>query len=511
MKKEIIADVTQHDARVALLEDGELAEIQVELKGNERLVGNIYKGRVQNVLPGMQAAFVDIGLDKNAFLYVGDILADKGDFDFNDEHDVVDTELKQVNIRDIVKRGQEIIVQVLKQPGGAKGARITTHITLPGRHVVLMPSVDHIGVSRKIEDESERERLREIIEKYKPVGMGVIVRTAAVSCTEEELKRDIDFLIRLWRRIKKKSTLVSAPRLIHSEETVMFRTVRDMFTSEVDSFVINDREMYEKVLQVAEITQPEIAHRISFYEEKDNIFDHYGIEEAIAQAFERKVWLSSGAYLIIDEAEALTAIDVNTGKYIGDDDLQETIVNANTEAAIMIAKQIRLRDIGGIVIIDFIDMEDKANEDLIVEVLREALKRDRTKTNVVGFTGLGLVEMTRKKVRRRLSALLQQPCDDCQGSGKVMSPAARTISLVRDLYRTDNKMDSDRYLVEADEDIIAYIDRQNKKKIFMFEKLADKTVFLKQKPADMTDRSFRITALGGDKRSEDLSGARQMF
>ena len=392
MRKDIIADVTPHEARVALLEDGELAEIQVELRGNERLVGNIYKGRVANVLPGMQAAFVDVGLDKNAFLYVGDILADKSDFDFDNAIGTVDKELKDVNIKDVLKKGQEIMVQVLKQPGGTKGARITTHITLPGRTVVLMPTVDHVGVSRKIENEKERERLKNIMMSYKPEGMGIIVRTAAAGCTPEELERDIHFLVRLWERIQRKGNLLSAPRLIHAEETLMFRTARDMFTAEVDSFVINDRECYEKVLTVAEITQPEIADRIQLYQDQMNIFDAYNIENKIDKIFSRKVWLDNGAYLVIDEAEALTAIDVNTGKYIGEDDLQETILNANLEAAKKIAQQLRLRDIGGIIIIDFIDMEDKKNEDLVVETLREALKNDRTKTNVIGFTGLGLAQ-----------------------------------------------------------------------------------------------------------------------
>jgi ribonuclease G len=478
MRKDIIADVTPHEARVALLEDGELAEIQVELRGNERLVGNIYKGRVANVLPGMQAAFVDVGLDKNAFLYVGDILADKSDFDFDNATGIVDKELKDVNIRDVLKKGQEIMVQVLKQPGGTKGARITTHITLPGRTIVLMPTVDHVGVSRKIEDEKERERLKNIMTAYKPEGMGIIVRTAAAGCTPEELERDIHFLVRLWERIQRKSNLLSAPRLIHAEETLMFRTARDMFTAEVDSFVINDRECYEKVLTVAEITQPEIADRIQLYQDRVNIFDAYNIENKIDKIFSRKVWLDNGAYLVIDEAEALTAIDVNTGKYIGEDDLQETILNANLEAAKKIAQQLRLRDIGGIIIIDFIDMEEKKNEDLVVETLREALKNDRTKTNVIGFTGLGLVEMTRKKVRRRVSALLQMPCTDCGASGRVMAPAAIAIRIRREVNRLVLNMEADRYLVEASPETIRYIEDCNDRGIPILQTYPGKNFYI---------------------------------
>ena len=403
MKKEIIADVNPHEARVALLEDGELAEIQVEFRGNERLVGNIYKGRVENILPGMQAAFVDIGLEKNAFLYAGDIMADKSDFEFQGNRTNVDRELKNANIKYLLKPNQEIMVQILKQPGGTKGARVTTHITLPGRMIVLMPTVDHVGVSRRIGDEAERERLKGIIEKHKPEGMGIIVRTAAVGCTEEKLAEEVNFLARLWGRIQDRAEFVSAPRLIHAEETLLFRTVRDMFTEDVERFVISDKDYYEKVLAVAEITTPALAQRVEYFSKPDNIFDLYNIEPKIEKALAKKVWLDNGVYLYIEETEALTVIDVNTGKYVGEDDLQETIVNTNIEAAKEIARQLRLRDIGGMIVIDFVDMEGEENEAKVLQALEEALKADRTKTNVVGFTGLGLVEMTRKKVRRKLS------------------------------------------------------------------------------------------------------------
>ncbi len=488
MRTEIIADVTEHEARVALLEDGRLAELQVELRGKERLVGNIYKGRVQNVLPGMQAAFVDIGLDKNAFLYVGDILVDKNDFDFGSNAGAVAKEFKDINIRDIVKKGQEILVQVLKQPGGTKGARITTHITIPGRTIVLMPTVDHVGVSRKIEDESERERLKKTLEEIRPEGIGVIVRTAATGATRDELKNDLDFLVRMWKRIQQKSSLVSAPRLIRSEESLMYRTVRDMFKSDVDKFVINDRECYERVLTVAEITQPEIADRISFYDDDKNIFDAYNIETRIDRIFDRKVWLDSGAYLVIDEAEALTAIDVNAGKYIGDDDLQETILNANIEAAKKIAEQIRLRDIGGIVIIDFIDMDEKKNEDIVVEVLREELKKDRTKTNVIGFTGLGLVEMTRKKVRMRVSAILEKPCDKCNGSGKVMTPAALFISAGRQANRMAFSSARPKIVIETSKSLADYIISCNAKGIAMMREFPGRSFYLCQNDSFEEDR-----------------------
>ncbi len=477
MKREIISDVNQHEVRVALLEDGELVEIQVELRGSERLVGNIYKGRVANVLPGMQAAFVDIGMDKNAFLYAGDILADKSDFDFDSEAVNVEGELKETSIADMVKRGQEIMIQVLKQPGGTKGARVTTHITLPGRMMVLMPTVDHVGVSRKIEDETERERLKAIMAGIKPEGMGVIVRTAAVGCTEEELKSEADFLARLWQRVLKRADLVSAPRLIHAEESLLFRTVRDMFTADVDRFVINDREYYEKVLTVVEITLPGLVHRVELSRNKC-IFDDYGIESKIEKAFNRKVWLDNGSYLIIDETEALTVIDVNTGKYIGEDDLRQTILNANIEAAHAIAEQLRLRDIGGIVVIDFIDMDTSEHEDIVVRELEEALKKDRTKTNVIGFTGLGLVEMTRKKVRLRLSTLLQTGCPDCGGSGRIFSPAAMAMRVRRETERFMRDNPADKYLVEVSPETVEYIEECNARGVHVMNAHEGRTFYL---------------------------------
>jgi len=334
MKREIIADVNSHEARVALLEDGELVEIQVELRGFERLVGNIYKGRVCNILPGMQAAFVDVGLERNAFLYAGDILADKSDFEFEGEVSAdLDCKLKGTNIRNMLKQGQEIMVQVLKQQGGAKGARVTTHITLPGRMMVLMPTVDHVGVSRKIVDEGERERLKHLFTEIKPEGVGVIVRTAAEGGKEEEFRNEMRFLSRLWERIQSRSDFFTAPRLIHSEETLLFRTVRDMFNADVDRFVIKDKDYYEKVLAVVEITMPSLLDKIEFFDSDENIFDAFNIENKIDKAMQRKVWLQSGSYLVIDETEALTVIDVNTGKYIGEDNFQETILNTNIEAA----------------------------------------------------------------------------------------------------------------------------------------------------------------------------------
>ena len=338
MKKCIIADVNQFEARVALLEENQLVEIQVERRGRERLVGNIYKGRVENILPGMQAAFIDIGLNRNAFLYAGDILVDKADLGFEGEEG--NTKVEIPNIKDILNVGQEIIVQVLKQPGGSKGARVTTHITLPARSLVLMPTVNHIGVSRKISDEAERERLKYILEDIKPEKMGLIVRTVAEGKSREDFEHEVIFLRRLYERIQQKEKFISAPRLLHAEESLVFRTVRDMFISSVDEFIINDNDTYQKVLAVAKIVAPNMDSKIKLYTGEDNIFDYYDLNSKIEKALSNKVWLKSGGYLIIDEAEALTVVDVNTGKYVGNNDFQETILKTNIEAAYEISKQI---------------------------------------------------------------------------------------------------------------------------------------------------------------------------
>jgi ribonuclease G len=464
MQKLIVADVNPHEARVALLEDGKLVEVQLETRGQERLVGNIYKGRVANILPGMQAAFVDIGLNKNAFLYAGDILVDESDFYFPENSDGEEPsrpKLDVPNIRDILNQNQEIMVQVLKQPGGTKGARVTTHITLPGRLVVLMPTVNHVGVSRRIENEEERERLKEMVESIKPKGVGVIVRTVAEGCSAEHIENEIKFLYRLWEKIQQKADFLSSPRLIHAEETLLFRTVRDMFTEDVEQFIINDSDYFNKVQAVVNIVAPEMKGKVCFFESDQNIFDYYDIETKIEKALERKVWIKNGCYLVIDETEALTVIDVNTGKYIGEDNLQDTILNANIEAAQEIAKQLRLRDISGIIVIDFIDMDNAENKQKVVDALTEALRVDRVKTNVLGMTELGLVEMTRKKTRRKVSALTQTTCPTCGGSGRVYNLENMAMRVRREVLRTIQGQKQDAYIVEMSEELANYIASKN--------------------------------------------------
>lgn len=508
MNKKIVADVNGLEARIALLEDDKLVEIHVERRGKERLVGNIYKGRVANVLPGMQAAFVDIGLDRNAFLYAGDILVDTSDFEFGQKSDTVN--LRPTKIEDMVKEGQEILVQVLKQPGGTKGARITTHVTLPGRMMVLMPTVNHVGVSRRIEDEQERTRLKDIMETLKPKDMGIIVRTAAVGKETEDFEGEVKFLARLWQRIVSRSDVIRAPRLLHAEESLVFRTVRDMFTADVSEFVINDHEYFDKVVAVAGIIAPHLKDRVKLYATGVSIFDDYGIQARIDKALEKKVWMKNGAYIIIDETEALTVIDVNTGKFVGDNNLQETILEVNIEAAKEIARQLRLRDISGIIVIDFIDMEVEGNKLKVVEALETALAKDRTKTNVLGITGLGLVEMTRKKVRRKLSSIVKRTCPYCGGSGLVDNEETTAMNLRRLIQRQTANTDIKEYLIEVNPLVAKYIESKYETDMPILPKIDGVKFYIMSSEAlHMAD--YKVVEIASQKEREKLIGKAKVF
>jgi len=417
--KEIIIDIGSGQTRVALLENKGLTEIYIERQRNERITGNIYKGRVENVLPGMQAAFIDIGLDKNVFLYVKDALPNAY-FDEDDEY-ADSKQYKDYQIDELLKTGQEIMVQIMKEPIDTKGARVTTHITLPGRFIVLMPTIEYIGISRRIESDSERERLKKIAEEQKPKGMGLIVRTAAEDCTAEDISNDITFLLKLWDNIKQKQKTGVTPRIVHKDVNIVYRTIRDMFTKDIDRLVINSKEHYEKAKELVTMISPHLKNKVEYYNKSYDIFEFYQVELQIGKIISRKVWLKCGGYIVIDQTEALTSIDVNTGKFVGTVDLRDTVLKTNIEAAKEIAKQLRLRDIGGIIIIDFIDMPDTVHEATVLEVLKNALKKDRTRTNVLGMTQLGLVEMTRKKVRQRIENILLAPCPYCKGEGRILS------------------------------------------------------------------------------------------
>lgn len=432
MSNELIVDIGIGENRVALLEDKELVEIYIESPGSERMVGNIYRGKVSSVLPGMQAAFIDIGCEKNAFLYAGDVVAKK---EYSEDEEDTEQEVKDYNIGALLKAGQELTVQVIKEPIGSKGPRVTTNITLPGRHMVLLPDADYTGVSRRIENEVERSKLKKIAEKLKPKGMGLIVRTASEGKEEEDFIQDLNFLIKLWESIKQKERSGPVPRCIHKDLSLVYRAVRDLFTPDIDKFIINDRYQYTKVLELVDMISPALKCRVEYFSKNYDMFEYYQLDTKITRALSRKVWLKCGGYLVIDKTEALTVIDVNTGKYVGGSSLEDTVLKANLEASREIAKQVRLRDIGGIIIIDFIDMHEHEHQRMVLEALKQALRKDRTKTTVVGMTGLGLIEMTRKKVRQELSTVLHTDCPYCDGTGKILSPEAMARNVEKEISR----------------------------------------------------------------------------
>ena len=487
MINEIIVDAGITETRVALLEDKELVEVYIERPYNERMVGNIYRGKVSSVLPGMQAAFIDIGYDKNAFLYVGDAVAQK---EYNEEEEDIIPDVKCCNIDDILRQGQEITVQVIKEPIGSKGPRVTTHITLPGRQLVLLPNADYTGVSRRIENEGERNKLRKIADRLKPRGMGLIVRTASEGKSEDDFTHDLNFLMKLWDSIKLKEQSGPIPRCIHRDLNLVYRAVRDLFTWDIDKFVINDRTQYTKVLELVEMISPALKYRVEYFSKNYDLFEYYQIETKINKALSRKVWLKCGGYLVIDRTEALTAIDVNTGKYVGGSSLEDTVLKTNIEAAKEIAKQVRLRDIGGIIIIDFIDMHEHQHQQMVMDNLKHALKRDRTKTTVVGMTGLGLIEMTRKKVRQELSTVMMTDCPHCDGTGKILSPEAIARNAEKEIARYFAQTLTNVVQVEVHPSVAAILN-EDREGFARMEDAYGKKVFIKAS-ADIRNDEVRI-------------------
>lgn len=430
-QKEIIVNVSNRETRIALLEDGHLMEYRVERE--ERVVGSIFKGIVQNVLPGMDAAFVDIGLERNAFIHVGDIVPD--DPSDNSPASMRRSELKRRKIKDLLRSGQQLMVQVTKGPRGTKGARVSTRIALPGRYVVLMPEAGNVGVSRKIEDRSERERLRKVGERIAPAGFGLILRTECEGRTEQELKNDVMFLQSLWSDVLKNAKRMRAPAIVHKDQTLLFRTLRDMFGDEITRMVIDDPDEYEKVHLVANMAAPEMKDKIQLFDKDVPIFDHYGIERELDRIMSHKVPLKSGGYLVVDEMEALTAIDVNTGKQVGMTSLNDTILKVNLEATDEILRQLRLRDMGGIIVCDFIDMESDADKKRVLDHFTAGLARDRARTRVGRISSLGLVELTRKRTGESVTQEITEVCPMCTGVGRIASKETVSLWIERDMWR----------------------------------------------------------------------------
>jgi ribonuclease G len=498
MSSELVINARPHETRVALVENGQVLELHIERKTGQELMGNIYRGKVVRVLPGMQAAFVDIGLERTGFLYVTDVHKELLEFErlMMSNHQSTE-EGKAANgvespqgrmesipfkIEELLHEGQDIMVQVAKEPLGSKGARLTSHVSLAGRHLVLMPTVNHIGISRKIEEKEERDRLRSIIQEMRPPGMGFIARTVSEGDSKEQLKSEMDFLLRLWSDIQARMDRLSNAGLLYRDLNVSLRAVRDLFAREVDRLVIDSADEYRNVMEFINTFAPRLSHSVQLYDGRDPIFDAYGIEMEISRALEKKVWLKSGGYIVIEMTEALTAVDVNTGSYVGKRNLEETILKTNLEAVKEIAYQLRFRNIGGLIVIDFIDMEKKANRDRVFLALKEVLEKDKAKTNILRMSDLGLLEMTRKRTRESLNRLLTEPCAYCEGRGVLKSKKTICCEIFRDIEREcvvceeEGKVvvmvhpDIENVLREEEQDSIMDLEKRIKKHLIIIGK-----------------------------------------
>ena len=446
-KEEILINVTPSEVRAALIENGVLQEVYVERTARRGLISNIYKGRVLRVLPGMQAAFIDIGLDRTAFLHASDIAKGKP---LENGDDVP-------NIRDLVREGDEIMVQVVKDPLGNKGARLTTYITLPSRHLVLLPRSESVGVSARIEDEHERDRLRSLVEQLlseNDLRCGAIVRTVAEGVDREAIEADLRYLLRLWGVVKEQCGKRSVKTLIHEDLSLPLRVLRDMVTGDVERVLVDSKGDFEAMQEFANTYLPDEAPEIELYQRRRPIFDLHGIEDEIRKSLDRNIALKSGGYLIFDQTEAMTTIDVNTGGYVGHRNLEETIYRTNLEAAVAIARQLRLRNLGGIIIIDFIDMEEVDHRDNVLQVLEQALSRDHARHQITPVSPLGLVEMTRKRTRESLQHVLCEDCPSCEGRGFVMTAETVCFEIFREIIRQSRQFEFDEVMVLANEGVI---------------------------------------------------------
>lgn len=479
MPKQIIISEDEYETRVALLEDKALVELHRETKEGGRTLRNVYKGRINSILPGMQVAFVDIGMERNAFLHASDVYRSvvKDDEWEPEEPDPPETppdaSPTRVSIEDLLQKNQEILVQVHKEPMGTKGPRVTTHLTFPGRHLVFMPTLENIGISRKIEDPEERRRLKELIEGIREEPVGFIIRTAAEGKQEEDFRREIEFLSQYWKQIQKKAQHTSAPALIHEDLDLLFRTIRDFFTADVSELVIDSKLAHQHVLEYLNGTLPHLKGKVRLYRRKEPIFEHFQIEKEIKRALKQKIWLKCGGHIVIDQTEALVAIDVNTGKYVGKADPDDTILKTNLEAVEEITRQLRLRDIGGIIILDLIDMEDAAHKKRVIEALKQALKKDRARTNILELTELGLVEMTRQRSRPSLKTTLCQPCPYCSGSGSILSEETVCTEILRAIRGVAAKVGKQGVKVLANTAIAARLqDDEDRRVAALAEQLA---------------------------------------
>ena len=472
MSIELLVNVTPRETRIAVVENGALQEVVMERAGRRGLVGNVYKGRVSRVLPGMQAAFVDIGIERSAFLHASDVgaangpgsrsLPDPGAPEGAGAEHVPEARATPPDVSMLLHQDQEIVAQVLKSPIGEKGARLTTRISIPSRYLVYMPEGGAVGVSQRIEDPEERERLRLTVRKLMSggetpddagTGEGYIVRTAGESATEETLRAEVDFLRRLWASATERAAEAPTPSLVHEELPLAIRILRELSRAEIERVRVDSKGALHKIAQFTERFIPELAERIEHYTGERPIFDLYGVEDEIQKSLGRKVTLKSGGHVVIDQTEAMTTIDVNTGSYVGHRNLEETILKTNLEATQAIARQLRLRNLGGIIIIDFIDMESAEHRRQVLHALEKRLARDHTRTQISEVSSLGLVQMTRKRTRESLEHLLCEPCPTCSGRGSIKKPDTVCYEIFRELMREARQYEATRMLVIASPEV----------------------------------------------------------
>jgi len=492
MSEELLINITPQETRIAYIENGVLQEVHIERTSKRGIVGNVYKGKVSRVLPGMQAAFIDAGLERTAFLHASDIVQG-----IDDEDPTLSTSSKSENqIVDLLKEGQDIVVQVVKDPIGTKGARLTTQVSIPSRFLVYMPGAQHIGISQKIEDPEERQRLKDIIqmhaEEYKPGGY--IVRTVAEGVSEEALLKDILFLQKLWSAIEEKLTTEMTGGMLHEDLPLVMRTMRDMGDTDLEKIRIDSRETSTKVNKFVNKFIPDLANRIEHYPGERPIFDIYGVEDEIVKALQRKVQLKSGGYLIIDQTEAMTTVDVNTGAFVGHRNLEETIFKTNLEATQSIVRQLRLRNLGGIIIIDFIDMIDLEHRRQVLRVLEKNLERDRAKTYISEVSSLGLVEMTRKRTRESLEHILCEPCYTCSGRGSLMTAESVCYDIFREILREARQFDTQKLLVLASQSVIDTLVDEESTSFAELEEFIGKPIKL-QVESEYTQEQFDVVLM----------------
>jgi len=453
MSDELLINVTPQETRVAKIENGMLQEVIIERESKRGLVGNIYKGKVSRVLPGMQAAFLDIGLERTAFLHLSDILISPEILEKSQQNNT------ELSIMEVLRDGQEVLVQVIKDPMGSKGARLTTNITVPARYLVYMPNSNHVGISQKLLNESERDRLKALVaENMASYGNGgYIIRTVAEGIDEQALQSDMSFLQKLWGAIIEKKNTQASGTLIHEDLRIVMRIMRDITGSKVDAIRIDSRETHKNVLKFAEKFIPELASHIEYYPGERPIFDLYNAENEIQKALQQKIKLKSGGYIIIDQTEAMTTVDVNTGAYVGNKNLEETIFKTNLESTQAISRQLRLRNLGGIIIVDFIDMKEPEHRRQVLRAFEKALDKDNAKTTITEVSALGLVEMTRKRTRESLEHILCEPCPFCSGRGTIKTVETIAFELFREIMRESRQFDAQKLLVLSSRQIAEYL------------------------------------------------------